>query len=201
METRLRKIGLIQQVQVQRSGLKVGQRPNHSYDPAPLLVVSNLLLTHQGVIGITNENMYIVDAHHADHEYSRNQEGVHGISIGFTSHYKAMRARFGERLTDGIAGENILVETEHIQALGDLQKGIVIQIAATGQYAYLKEVQVAAPCLPFSRFAAENGGPLSNEQIRETLQFLHDGCRGFYVTLENAEPIAVQAGDTVFAIE
>jgi hypothetical protein len=196
----LHHIGSIKQVQVQRSGLKVGKKPDRYYDPTPLLRVSRLLLTRAGVIGITDENMHIVDAHHADHAYSRNKKGVHRISIGFTSHYEAMRNQFGEHLVDGIAGENILVETEQRQELHNLEKGIAIQLTATGQFVYLTDVQVAAPCLPFSLFAAAKGEPLTNEQIKETLQFLHNGCRGFYTALDNEEPVEIQAGDAVFAL-
>lgn len=197
----MRQIGLIKQVQIQRSGLKVGKKPDRYYDPTPLLPVSRLLLTDRGVIGITDENIHIVDAHHADHAYSRHKKGVYRISLGFTSHYKTMRAKFGERLVDGIAGENILVETEQVQELSDLEQGIAIQHAATGQFVHLKDVQVAAPCLPFSHFAAAKDEPLSNEQIKETLQFLHNGCRGFYVALDNDEPVEIQAGDAIFALE
>jgi hypothetical protein len=200
-EAPLRQIGLIKQVQIQRSGLKVGKKPDRYYDPTPLLPVSRLLLTDRGVIGITDENIHIVDAHHADHAYSRHKKGVYRISLGFTSHYKTMRAKFGERLVDGIAGENILVETEQVQELSDLEQGIAIQHAATGQFVHLKDVMVAAPCLPFSHFAAAKDEPLSNEQIKETLQFLHNGCRGFYVSLDNDEPVEIQAGDAVFALD
>jgi hypothetical protein len=199
-EAPLHQIGSIKQVQIQRSGLKVGKKPDRYYDPTPLLPVSRLLLTNDGVIGITDENVHILDAHHADHAYSRHKKGVYRISIGFTSHYKAMRDKFGERLLDGIAGENILVETEQVQELSDLEKGIAIQLAATGQFVHLKDVQVAAPCLEFSHFAAAQDEPLSNEQIKETLQFLHNGCRGFYVALDNDEPVEIQAGDAVFAL-
>jgi hypothetical protein len=200
-EAPLHQIGSIKQVQIQRSGLKVGKKPGRYYDPTPLLPVSRLLLTNDGVIGITDENTHILDAHHADHAYSRHKKGVYRISIGFTSHYKAMRDKFGERLLDGIAGENILVETEQPQELSDLEKGIAIQLAATGQFVHLTDVQVAAPCLEFSHFAAALDEPLSNEQIKETLQFLHNGCRGFYVALDNDEPVEIQAGDAVFALE
>jgi hypothetical protein len=196
----LHQIGLIKQVQVQRSGLKVGKKPDLYYDPTPLLPVSRLLLTDRGVVGITDENLHIVDAHNADHIYSRHKEGIYRISVGFTSHYKTMRDKFGDRLVDGIAGENILVETEQVQDLSNLENGIAIQLAATGQIVHLKDVQVAAPCLPFSHFAAAKDEPLSNEQIKETLQFLHNGCRGFYVSLDNDEPVEIQAGDAVFAL-
>lgn len=196
----MRQIGSIKQVQVQRSGLKVGKKPDRYYNPTPLLAVSRLLLTERGVIGITDENLHIMDAHHADHAYSRHKKEVYRISIGFTSHYRAMRDKFGERLADGIAGENILVETEQVQELNNLEKGIAIQLAATGQFVHLKDVKIAAPCLPFSHFAAEKDEPLSNEQVKETLQFLHNGCRGFYVALDNDEPAEIQAGDAVFAL-
>src|SRR2546426_4214324 len=45
------------------------------------------------------------------HPNTKNEDGAHGVSIGFTTHYALMRERFGDRLTPGCAGENVLVET------------------------------------------------------------------------------------------
>ena len=44
----MREIGLIKLVQIQRSSLKQGQRPQRYYDPTPLLVVERLLLAAPG---------------------------------------------------------------------------------------------------------------------------------------------------------
>jgi hypothetical protein len=198
----MREIGRIKQVQVQRSPLKAGQKPNRVYDPAPLLVVSKLLLSRKGTIGFTAEGEQIIDVHHVDHPDSRNVDEINGISIGFSSHYQAMRGRFGGHLVDGCAGENILVETDDEQSLAGLERGVVIQVAATGQMINLHGLMVAAPCVEFSRFAARTMEPISNEQLKATLQFLDDGRRGFYATLaEPDEQIAIQAGDSVFALD
>lgn len=197
----MREIGQIKQVQVQRSGLKTGQKPYRVYDPAPLLVVSRLLLSRKGTIGLTAEGEQIIDVHHVEHPESRNVDEINGISIGFSSHYQAMRDRFGAHLVDGYAGENILVETDDEQTLADLERGVVIQVAATGQMINLSGLMVAAPCVEFSRFAARNMEPISNQQMKATLQFLDAGRRGFYATLaEPHEQIAIQAGDSVFVL-
>lgn len=44
----MREIGTIKLVQLQRSSLKLGQRPQRYYDPAPLLVIERLLLLRRG---------------------------------------------------------------------------------------------------------------------------------------------------------
>jgi hypothetical protein len=49
----MREIGLIKHVQLQRSSLKQGQRPQRYYDPAPLLVVERLLLAPGGVSAVS----------------------------------------------------------------------------------------------------------------------------------------------------
>ncbi len=191
-------IGRITQVQIQRSSLKAGERPQQYYDPSPLLVVSRLLLTRRGAIGIAFDGERIIDVHHSDHPVSRNR-GENDISLGFTSHYQAMRAKFGPHLFDGIAGENILVEAEGREyQLEELTGGVAIQ-DATGQFLYLKELEVAAPCVPFSQFAARD--ILSKQRLKETLQFLHYGRRGFYAKLaENQHEVEVQAGYSVYAL-
>ncbi len=193
------EIGRIKSVQVQRSSLKIEGRSERYYDPSPLLVVSRLRLTARGVIGITTDGKQIVDVHHREHPASRNRID-NDISFGFTSHYQAMRDKFGSHLTNGCAGENILIETDQEYMLDELGNGVAIQ-TSMGQLVYLTNIEIAAPCAQFSQFAAQDIFPLSNQCMKETLQFLHNGRRGFYATLVDQQPIEVQAGDSVFAVE
>ena len=51
----------------------------------------------------------ILDAHHRDHPLHKNDDGVHGVSVGFTSHYGVMQQRFGPHPVLGSAGETLLV--------------------------------------------------------------------------------------------
>ncbi len=197
----MQEIGRIKQIQVQRSSLKAGLRQHRYYDPTPLQVVSSLLLTPRGVVGITTEGEQVMDVHNEDHPDSRNRGGDNDISIGFTSHYQAMRKHFGAHLVDGIAGENILVETEREPIQADLEPGIVIKRRDKEQLIYLTRVEVATPCIEFSQFAINAQMSTSNELIKETLQFLNNGRRGFYATLpELQEMVVVQTGDILFAL-
>lgn len=198
----MREIGRVRLVQIQQSSLKAGERPNHYYDPAPLLVVARLLVDPEGVTGLTEAGERIIDVHHPRHPESKNQRGLNGISVGFTSHYQAMRERFGPHLTDGIAGENILVEAARSLALADLGAALAIQDQDEGSLIYLDGLLVAAPCVPFSRFAAEQDEPLPPEALKATLQFLDGGRRGFYARLAGAHDQAiVRAGDRVFVVD
>jgi hypothetical protein len=195
----MHEIGRIKLLQVQQSGLKVKFYPYGSYDPTPLLTVESLLLSPDGVIGVTADSRQVIDVHHAQHPASRNNRGVNGVSIGFTSHYEAMRGKFGDHLLDGCAGENILVEAENILKLADLGKRLAIQTQKTGDLIYLTRLKVAAPCVEFSLFAANHGMALPAAQLKETLQFLDGGKRGFYATVVGqSDQMLVQAGDRVF---
>ncbi|MDQ7035993.1 MAG: hypothetical protein Q9P01_14505 [Anaerolineae bacterium] len=107
----MQKIGTIQFVQIQRESLKEGVEPNRRYNPEPLLTVEKIRLMPDGIIGITGSGEKIIDVHHVKHQGSRNR-GDNNISIGFLQNYDAMRKRFGDHLTDGIAGENIIVDAE-----------------------------------------------------------------------------------------
>jgi hypothetical protein len=193
------EIGCIKQVQIQRSSLKMGERPYRYYDPAPLLVVDGLALTPGGVVGLIGGER-VVDVHNTAHPASKNQRGLNGISIGFTSHYQAMRDRFGPHLADGCAGENILVEAERTFALGDLGDRLAIETAG-GALVYLTGLLVAAPCVEFSQFATGQGERLPPEALKAALQFLDDGMRGFYACLagDSADGV-VRAGDRVLVI-
>ena len=197
----LYEIGRVKQVQVQRSSLKVGERPYAYYDPMPLLAVAYLLVTPHGAIGVTTEGEQVMDVHHAHRPDSRNHEGLNDLSVGFTSHYTAMRARFGEQIFDGCAGENILVETERPYILGALQDGLAIESSETGEIVYLGGLKVAAPCVEFSQYAANYGMPLPAQALKETLQFLNDGQRGFYAKLAAHQTRgSIQANDHVFVV-
>jgi hypothetical protein len=56
---------------------------------------------------------------------------------------------------------------------------------------------VAAPCAPFSRFALSLDVHALPEMIKETLQFLDNGVRGFLAQLDGDEA-EIQVGDAVF---
>lgn len=197
----LYEIGRVKQVQVQRFSLKVGERPRAYYDPTPLLVVAHILVTPHGAIGVTSEGEQVIDVHHLHHPASRNHEGLNDLSVGFTSHYAAMRARFGHQIFEGCAGENILVETERPYTLGDLHNGLAIQNYVTGEIFYLGGLKVAAPCVEFSRYAANFGMPLPAQALKETLQFLDHGLRGFYAKLAAHQTEGrIQANDRVFVV-
>jgi hypothetical protein len=197
----MREIGRVKLVQIQRASLKVGERRHVRYDPSPLLAVDSLLLTPSGVVGLTADGGRMIDVHNAQHPESKNQRGLNDISIGFTGHYQAMRARFGPHLADGCAGENILVEADRAFTLADLTGRLAIQNPATGEVVYLAEVLVAAPCVPFSHFAASQA-ELPAEALKDTLQFLNDGRRGFYAQLAEGQREGwVQAGDWLFAVD
>jgi hypothetical protein len=194
----MREIGLIKHVQLQRSSLKQGQRPQRYYDPAPLLVVERLLLAPGGVSAVSVDGESIIDVHHAAHPETKNRLGTNGISLGFTSHYRAMRDRYGAQLPDGCAGENMLVESDHVWSLDELGATLMIE-CADRQLVALASLMTAAPCVEFSRFAHLSAEPLTSDQLRTTLQFLDGGMRGFYARLADGQPEAeIRAGDRVF---
>jgi hypothetical protein len=191
----------VKQIQVQRSSLKVGA-PHLYYDPAPLLVVARLLATPHGAIGLTVGGEEVMDIHHVHHPQTKNARGKSDLSIGFTSHYAAMRARFGEWFREGCAGENILVEVGQPYTLADLKDGLAIQSYCTGDILYLGSLKVATPCIEFSQYAANFGMPLPPQALKETLQFLNDGQRGFYAKLTTPRSMGgIEAGDRVFVVE
>jgi len=194
----MREIGSIKLLQIQRSSLKLGECLHTYYDPAPLLVVQCLLLSSGGVIGLTEDQQEIMDLHHSDHPLTHNN-GKNGVSVGFTTHYQAMREQYGAHLSDGIAGENILVATERAFALADLGRQVVIENQQTSQRAYLSVVKAASPCVEFTHFAVNRGLSLSAAELKAALQFLDGGRRGFYMrAAERDVPVAIQVGDRVF---
>src|SRR5881409_1168921 len=95
----MRDLGRIVRLQIQRASLKTGEKPTRVYDPAPLLAVDRLALGPDGALGAGSDGSWVVDVHHRTHPNTKNEDGAHGVSIGFTTHYALMRERFGDRLT------------------------------------------------------------------------------------------------------
>jgi hypothetical protein len=193
----MRFIGPIVRLQVQEASLKTGNMRWRRYDPAGLRSVLRLELDSGGVCGWTVDGMPVADIHHRDHPDSKYR-GENGISVGFTCHYRKMRERFAGHLTDGIAGENILVESEESLSATDLAGGLVIVIA-DGREVRLDRVLPAAPCVEFSRFALRF--PIlarPDETVTEAIRFLSNGMRGYYAS-HGGPAMQIAVGDSVFA--
>lgn len=186
-------LGRIVRLQLQRSSLKIGRGLQRRYDPTPLSEVASLHLHADGVSALVDAHT-LLDVHHRQHADSKNVKGANGISLGFTSHYELMRERFGRHLRDGIAGENILVQTAQTVEAGRLKAGIVIE-TAEGTRLYLYNLLVAEPCLEFSRYALRQ--PPNDAEIREALTFLRAGMRGYYANIKGAAG-QVRLGDRVY---
>ena len=174
----MRELGHVVRLQIQRSSLKTGEKPHRVYDPAPILTVDRLSVSPDGALGEAAHSAWVVDIHHRMHPSTKNPDGEHGISLGFTSHYDVMRARLGDRITPGCAGENILVETRGRVGMEDLTGGVGLLTRDGHEVVRLHVLQVAHPCRPFSGWAL--GGVVESDVLKETLQFLDDGMRGFY---------------------
>jgi hypothetical protein len=187
-------IGRIVRLQVQTANLKRGDRPHSWYDPAAIIVVPRLMLDATGVRGVLDDGTTLEDVHNETHETSKFR-GENGISIGFTSHYGAMRDRFGDHLTDGIAGENILIACDDPHSLQTLAPNLVA-VNEDG-VVELVEVEVATPCVEFSKFClAFPNERKPDRSVTEALQFLNDGMRGFYASVR--ETGILRTGDLVF---
>ncbi len=195
----MKLIGQIVRLQVQESSLKVGGSPRRWYDPAPIRVVPMLTLTENGVMGRATTGDTMLDVHNTTHPASRNRADNNGISVGFTSHYDVMRARFGDHLLDGIAGENILVATERVFTKADFAAGIRIE-TGDGAMVALEQIIIAEPCVEFSRYALRypRDAP-SDRAVTDALNFLREGTRGFYATYRGA-PATIAVGASVYLL-
>jgi hypothetical protein len=188
------QLGTIVRLQVQRASLKIGPRGQRRYDPSPIASVPALMVSPAGVIGVDADGARALDVHHSDHPESKNWGGDE-ISFGFTGHYGRMRALFGDHLTDGIAGENILIDTDTIVTLDRVSRGVVIETAHGT--VLLKAIQVAEPCVEFTGFALRR--PEENREVARALPSLRDGMRGFYACTDAPETM-VCVGDAVYLL-
>lgn len=193
-------LGTVVRLQVQLDSIKTGTRPHEAYTPyANLIAVPTLRLTADGVEGVAENGSILPDVHNRTHPHSKFR-GDNGISIGFTGHYAAMRQRYAAHLTDGIAGENILVDYAGMVSLEDIATGIVI--AGDDRRIEIGPWDIAHPCAPFSKFClGRRGDSKPDRAVTETLQFLENGMRGFVaVYSQDAGEAEIRVGDRVYAI-
>jgi len=190
----MRTIGTITRLQIQRGSLKRGEKPTRVYDPTPLLSVPMLSVSPEGALGGSPEDeTWIVDVHHRAHPQTKNEDGLHGVSLGFTSHYAAMRQHFGDRLEVGCAGENIIATSDHQFTYDELAGGVAILGRDGTERVRLKVLQVSHPCRPFTGWAL--GKTVEPEELKKHLQFLDNGMRGFYCVGEGTGTVSL--GDSV----
>jgi len=189
-------IGPIIRLQIQRGPLKVGEKPNQRYTPDLIAPVETFLVTRLGITARV-EQLQTFDVHHSAHPSKKNEDGRNAISVGFLSHYGDMQRRFGTHLTLGCAGENILVDSDRRFRLEDLAGGLVLLDPSGQEKGRLTDLEVATPCRPFAGFA-HRYETVDAAVLKESLQFLDGGTRGFYCSLASgSEPVTVAVGDLV----
>lgn len=201
MVEKIRELGKVKIVQLQPSGLIIETPTGYFYDEARRVEVDRLLITPKGIEATTPEGEHVLDIHHLDHP-DKAYDDDDLVCIGFTSHYEAMRARFGDHMVDGAAGENIIIEYHSEVWPEDIGQQLAIENNETGKMIVLDMVSFAAPCEEFSHFAAQSQDKkLPAPELKAMLKFLNNGRRGFLLVLRAGQEAAVvQPGDRVFAV-
>ncbi|MBC8335203.1 MAG: MOSC domain-containing protein [Anaerolineales bacterium] len=201
MVENIRELGRVKLVQLQPSGLIIETPSGDYYDVSRRVEVDRIQITSNGIEATTPDGEHVLDIHHLDHP-DKAYDDDDLVCIGFTSHYEAMRKKFGDHMVDGSAGENIIIEYDQEVWEEDIGQQLAIENMESGERMLLEFVSYATPCAEFSHFAADSQDmPLEKEKLKETLQFLHKGRRGFLLVMRGDQQTAiVQAGDRVFAI-
>lgn len=188
-------------LQVQRDSIKTGVKPFQTYTPVPNLTsVQVLKMDSNGVVGFDGSGNVVPDVHNATHPASKFT-GDNAVSMGFTGHYEEMRGRFGDHMTDGIAGENIIVECDGRITIDMIENGIVI-VGEQGEIKIAPWV-ILNPCNPFTKFCLQIPGETKPDRtVTEALQFLMKGLRGFSAVYDaDMPPAEIRLGDTVYALD
>ncbi len=183
----------IVRLQVQRSRLKPGPRAARVYDPAPLIEVDALELGPRGAVGQTPDGP-VVDVHCADHPDTRNVRLTNGVSVLTQAHYIALRERYGPHLTDGTAGESLLLDGwPDKDAAGTAPPNDLLVETAAGGRLLLSGLAPAQPCVEFTRFCLGTDPDDVSDEMRGALAELADGARGYYARLDEVGTIRVGA--------
>src|SRR5256885_7832965 len=89
----MRDVGEIVRLQIQRSSLKTGEKPNRRYDPTPLLTVERLPLTPRGALGPSDGGGPGLGGPPPPPPPTKKQNGVHRAAVGGAARSLAPRAR------------------------------------------------------------------------------------------------------------
>lgn len=184
----------IVRLQVQRGPVKVGRAPLRSYGSEAIVPVDRLVAGPRGVLGVTGDGEEILDVHHQDHPQSRDRKGRAGVLFMGTGDYAALRARYGEHVVDGIAGETVLLDAP--AGLARLGLPPVATVFTADGPLELHDVREAEPCVEFSRFCLrQEPSPVVDDAVRRALVDLDFGARGYRSVARNASTIRL--GDIV----
>lgn len=168
-------------LQVQIAPMKPGRAPWRVYDPSCLREVEQLRLTTKGVVGLLADGTELLDVHHADHPLSRDRRGLAGVSVMSTGDYAALRERYGPHLVNGIAGEGVLVD--HSPGLAHRAMPTEVGLRrppASGSELRLHSVQIADPCVEFTRFCLRlPASDVVGSDVTAGLADLGGGARGY----------------------
>lgn len=179
-------LGVVARLQLQRSPLKPGPAGARAYDPSPLVEVHELELGPRGARGPDGA----LDAHHAGHPQSRNRRLANGVSVLTRAHYAALRARFGDHVVDGCAGETLLLDTDGPLTEADLAGTLLLDTEEDEPLA-LVGAQPAPPCVEFTRWLLQRGPDTPvDDAVEDALAFLQDGARGSYLTARGTGRVA-----------
>lgn len=205
MNEKVKQLGQVNLVQLQPKGLIINtpdKTPTGKYyDATRAVQVDSLLISPQGIEATTSQGEQLLDIHHIKHP-DKKYKADDLVCIGFTSHYDAMRAHFGEHMINGSAGENIIIEYSEEIWLDDLNQKIGIENQETSEMAVLDLVKYASPCAEFSQFCAQSQyEKVSADQMKAILTFLGNGRRGFLLVLNNMhDAVTIKPGDKVFIL-
>ena len=165
-------------LQVQTDPLKVGRAPYRRYDPSAIESVHRIEVEPKGVVGLAERLGSVIDVHHIDHPKSRDRKGIGGVSMMGTGDYVRLREWYGDHLTEGIAGETILVDAP--DGLGGRAMPPQVTIITAGGDITLTQFKVAEPCVEFSRFCLrQEPSPVVDDAVKKALVDLDGGARGY----------------------
>ena len=181
-------VGEIRQLQMQLYAMTGAG----GYDLDALCQADRLRLTEDGFYALSDE-AWVMDRHHRHHPDARYWHANETLSFGFTSHYSHMWEIF--RPTPlGIAGENIIVDTQAMFRIDDIAGGVKID-TDHGSIEFASP-EIAEPCVEFTRFLTER--PIANaKELKPWREKLRNGVRGYVVAIEGDEPFEIARGDKV----
>ena len=200
----MERIGKIELLQIQERSLKaVSAGGEEVYDPSGIVNMSEIRLTTFGIVGrlgFPREDMLFLDVHHLRHPRSRFR-GDNKISLGFSSHYAALRAAFGGRVRDGQAGENIVVSCRRTWSPDELGDASVDSIGRGSQIDRAGQCEADPAMRAFRPVFARRGSAVGRRDQGGSSAAGWRHARAITWKIESDAEAVVRLGDVLYRAE
>jgi hypothetical protein len=166
-------------------------------DAESLISVPKAFLAPNGVTGVQENGEEIQDIRHSEHPETIATNESKPLHMTFTNRYAEIREQFGEHVTDGMAGEHIIVQVNYPFDKHGMGNSLVLHNQQNGKMVRLVETQKLEATLELANFIKKDTIPEAMSEA--AVEFLAEK-RGYSAQPQIDEAVEVNIGDVLYVV-